>query len=336
MRKQTLRALRFGVAAWRWAACVVALCLGAARPARASLTVLVGEPFGNFGTMMPVGHTAVYLDRVCADGPLKLRMCRPGEQAGVAVARYHAIGQYDWIASPILEFLYAVEDPAQVPKYVTADQVWEMRQTYRRRYLSAIVPDGHEHDEFTGEWWETAGVAYNRRVWGYQIQTTEEQDERFVAMMNDRANHHLYHLRKTNCANFAADVVNFYFPGMVPRGDYIADFGLMTPKQVARCVGAYGSKHPEADLRVLEIPQVPGTLRRSRPVRGGAEAGLKTKRYLATLLVIQPEVPVALTFLYLQHGRWDISKGATVAKPSDWVHQVEGSGAGGPVLTAAQ
>ena len=285
--------------------------------------------------MMPVGHTAIYLDRVCADGPLKLRMCREGESAGVVVARYHAIGQYDWLASPILEFLYAVERPEEVPRYVTADRVWEMRQTYRRRYLLDIVPDGTERDGAVSEWWESAGVAYNRRLWGYQIATSEEQDERFVAMMNDRANRHLYHLRKTNCANFAADVVNFYFPGTVRRGDYVADFGLMTPKQVARRVAAYGRKHPEAALRVVEIPQVPGELRRSRPVRGGAEAGLKTKRYLATLLLLQPEIPIALTVLYLKHGRWDISKGATVVAPAEWVHQV-GGGGGGELLTAAQ
>jgi hypothetical protein len=321
-----------------WAAALALLCAATTGTAQASLTVLVGEPFGNFGTMMPVGHTAIYLDRVCADGPLKLRMCGEGEPAGVVVARYHAIGQYDWLASPVLEFLYAVERPQDVPRYVTADQVWEMRQTYRRRYLLDIVPDGTERSGALSEWWESAGVAYNRRLWGYQIQTTEEQDQRFVAMMNSGANLHLYRLRKTNCANFAADVVNFYFPGLVPRGDYVADFGLMTPKQVARCVATYGAKHPEAGLRVLEIPQVPGTLRRSRPVRGGAEAGLKTKRYLFTLLLIQPEVPVALTFLYLKHGRWDISKGATLTEPADWVHQVgEGTGSGsGAVLTAAE
>lgn len=336
MLKSRLRALGAGVCSRVWTAALLLIFFGAPHSAQASLTVLVGEPFGNFGTMMPVGHTAVYLDRVCADGPLKLRMCREGEAGGVVVARYHAIGQYDWLASPILEFLYAVERPADVPKYVTADQVWQMRQTYRRRYLIDIVPDGAERDGAVSEWWESAGVAYNRRLWGYQLATTEEQDERFVAMMNDRANRHRYHLRKTNCANFAAEVVNFYFPGLVARGDYVADFGLMTPKHVARSVAAYGTEHPEAALRVLEIPQVPGTLRRSRPVRGGAEAGLKTKRYLFTLMLIQPEVPIGLTILYLRHGRWDISKGATVAQPADWVHEVGGSGSSGGVLTAAE
>jgi hypothetical protein len=334
MLKQTLRPLGQKQCGLGWIAAWVLLCVGTAVPARASLTVLIGEPYGNFGTMMPVGHTAVYLDRVCADGPLKLRMCREGERAGVVVARYHAIGPYDWLATPVLEFLYAVERPSDVPKYVTADQVWEMRQTYRRRYLRDIVPDGAERNGKVSEWGESVGAAYDRRLWGYQMATTEEQDERFVAMMNERANKHLYHLRKTNCANFAAEVVNVYFPGAVLRGDHIADFGPMTPKQVARSVAAYGELHPEAGLRVLEIAQVPGTLRRSRPVRGAAEGLLKTKRYLATLLIIQPELPVALTALYLAHGRWDISKGATLTQPSDWAHGTEGGG--GSVLTAAQ
>ena len=293
------------------------LCGGVGRSV-ASMTVLVGEPFGNFGTMMPVGHTAVYLDRVCADGPLKLKMCGVGDQPGVVVARYHRIGSLDWVASPVMEFLYAVERPEEVPAEVTADSVWAMRERYRERYMRAIVPDGKEKEKATDEWWETAGVAYNRKVWGYGIATSRAQDEEFVAYMNADANRHLYHLRKTNCADFAAEVVNFYFPGTV-RADRIADFGLMTPKQVARSVAAYGATHAGADLRVIEVPQVPGTLRRSRPVRGAAESALKTKRYLGTLLAIQPEVPLALSGLYLWHGRWAIGRGAVAVEPEDFV-----------------
>ena len=285
--------------------------------AHASMTVLVGEPFGNFGTMMPVGHTAVYLDRVCADGPLKLKMCGVGDQPGVVVARYHRIGRLDWVASPVLEFLYAVERPEDVPESVTAESAWKMRERYRERYLREIVPDGTEKDKVTDEWWETAGVAYNRKVWGYQIATTRAQDEEFVAYMNADANKHLYHLKKTNCADFSAKVVNFYFPGTV-RSDRIADFGLMTPKEVARCVEAYGLAHPEEHLRVIEVPQIPGTLRRSRPVRGSAESALKTKRYLFTLIVIQPELPVVMTGLYLWHGRWTMGRGAVVVRPEDF------------------
>ena len=287
-------------------------------PAHASITVLVGEPFGPFGTMMPVGHAAIYLDHLCAAGPLALRPCTPGEPQGVVLARYHRIGQIDWIATPILQFLYAVDRLEDVPAYATAENVWALRQAWRQRSLEALVPDGTEHDKATDEWWETAGVAYNRRVWGYQLDTTLAQDAAFATAMNGGPNHHLYHLRRTNCANFAADLVNLYYPGTVQRGDHIADFGLMTPKQVARSVAAYGEVHPELHPRVVEIPQVPGNLRRSRPVRGAAEAALKTKRYLATLLVIQPEIPVGLAILYLAHGRWQVGRGAEVEGPLDF------------------
>ena len=274
--------------------------------AHASLTVLVGEPFGNFGTMMPVGHTAIYLDRVCADGPLKLRMCQPGEPQGVAIARYHRIGRLDWVASPIMQFLYATARPDDIPKYVTPQLAWKLRQTYRRRYLLDIIPDGTEKDQATEEWWETAGVAFNRRLWGYQTNTTREQDEAFVTLMNADPNYHRYTLADNNCANFAADMVNVYFPGAIRRGDRIADFGLMTPKQVARRVTDYAHAHPELNLRILEIPQLPGSLRRSRPVRGGAEAGLTTKRYLAILLVSSPRSRSASPFSisHTDAGRW--------------------------------
>ncbi len=303
----------------RGAACglLLAISAGTATPAHASLTVLVGEPFGSFGTMMPVGHTAVYLDHVCADGPLKLRMCLPGEQEGVVVARYHRVGDIDWIASPVMQFLYATDRAEDVLQKATPDAVWRLRQEYRRRYMRSIVPDGTEHDKATDEWWESAGVAYNRKVWGYQLATTEEQDEAFVKRMNDRPNHHAYRLKNNNCADFAADMVNLYFPGVVRR-DHVADFGWMTPKQVARSVQGYGKAHPELQLKVLEIPQVPGTLRRSRPVRGAAEAGLKTKRYLFTLLAIQPEIPVGCAILYLHRGRWEIGRDAELVGPVDF------------------
>ena len=289
----------------------------ALRGAEGALTVLVGEPFGSFGTMMPVGHTAVYLDRICADGPVKLRMCEAGEQQGVVVARYHGIGDLDWIASPVLEFLYAVERPDDVPAAVTAESVWEMRERYRRRYLREIVPDGSERQKKNDEWWETAGMAYNRRLWGYEFATTPKQDEALVAAINARENRHIYDLRKANCASFAAELVNLDFPHAV-RTDRISDFGLMTPRQVARGMESYGKAHPEVRLRVVEVPQVPGTLRRSRPVRGVAEAALKTKRYLFTLLAIQPEIPAALALLHLWHGRWQMGQDAVLVGPGNF------------------
>ena len=287
--------------------------------AQASMTVLVGEPFGSFGTMMPVGHTAIYLDHLCADGPLKLRACHAGEQQGVVIARYHQIGRYDWLASPVMQFLYATDHSEDVLKYATIDTAWDLREVYRQKYLEAIVPDGTEYDKVTDEWWESAGVAYTRRLWGYQLDTTPQQDAAFMDRMNDRPNVHAYRLKNSNCADFAADMVNLYFPGSVHR-DKVADFGWMTPKQVARCVERYGQAHPELELKVIDIPQVPGAMVRSRPVRGAAEAGLKTKRYLFTLIAIQPEVPIGCAILYLDRGRWQIGQNAEPVRPREFEH----------------
>ncbi len=296
------------------------------RPARAALTVLVGEPFGSFGTMMPNGHIAIYLDRVCADGPLKLRMCAAGEPAGVAVARLDAIGAVDWVASPILPFLYATTDPDAILISTNEDNVLAMREHYRAAHLETLLPDGAEHRKANADWWEMAGAAYSRRLWGYQIDTTRSQDEALVAMMNARANTHVYAVRNRNCADFAAEVVNFYYPGIVHR-NHVADMGIMSPKQVARSVYKYGEAHPEAELKVIEVPQVQGTLRRSRPARGGAEGFLKTKRYLLTLCVIQPEVVVGLLAVYLEGGRWAMGRGAEVETPAMIVAEEFGGGA---------
>ena len=299
---------------------LVVLGLAGMRPARASLTVLVGEPFGKFGTMMPLGHAAIYLDRVCADGPLKVRLCEVGEPQGVVLARYYAIGKYDWLATPIMDFLYATDSAKEVPEFATPETVWAMRERYRERFLREVVPDGmqgsmdrdgsakHAHD--LEEWWETAGMAYQRRLWAYEIMTTPEQDARLVATMNERENLHSYHLSGANCADFAAELLNLYYPGAVRHADRVADYGLMTPKHVVRSLSDFAAEHAELDMHVWEIAQVPGSLQRSKRVWGGVESALKTKRYLFTLLVLQPEVPLVLEVLYLKHGRWKIGRGA--------------------------
>ena len=288
-----------------------------ALPARASVTVLVGEPFGSFGHMMPTGHTTIYLDRVCADGPLKVRMCEPGEPAGVAIARLDAIGKVDWIASPIMDFLYGVDDVNDVLPYATAAQVDRIRESYRRRSMERLLPDGSENLKVNSDWWETVGAAYIRRMYGYQLATTREQDEQLVTILNADENRHDYHLHKLNCADFAAKLVNFYYPGVV-KENKLADLHLMTPKQVARCMSAYGHAHPEAELKIMEVPQIPGTLPRSHPVRGACDMLLKTKMYSLTLAVIQPEADLALWVMYMDRGRWTIGRNSVVAGPEDF------------------
>src|ERR1700736_3667116 len=86
---------------------LIVLVLAFVSRAGASATLLLEEPYGKLGFFSPTGHVAVYLSGVCADSPLVLRRCSPGE-TGVVISRYDGIGGYDWAALPLLPYLFAV------------------------------------------------------------------------------------------------------------------------------------------------------------------------------------------------------------------------------------
>src|SRR5579864_475876 len=79
--------------------------------------LLMEEPYGFFGTVNPTGHTAIYFAHICAETPTRLRRCRPSEM-GAVVSRYSDVNDYDWVAIPLIPYLYSVEDTSQVPTHV--------------------------------------------------------------------------------------------------------------------------------------------------------------------------------------------------------------------------
>jgi hypothetical protein len=119
---------------------LLGLLLGFASRARADAVVLLEEPYSYDGAFAGTGHTAVYLTRVCAESPIKLRRCNPGE-LGAVISRYTRIGGYDWIAIPLIPYLYAVESQNDIPLYADAKLVVFLRDQYRRKYLEDIAPD---------------------------------------------------------------------------------------------------------------------------------------------------------------------------------------------------
>src|SRR5436305_781789 len=90
--------------------------------AHGSATLLLEEPFGDFGAMNPTGHAAVFLSRVCADTPTELRMCRSGEQ-GIVISRYMGVDGYDWLAIPLVPYLYAVDRADEAPASADKDVI---------------------------------------------------------------------------------------------------------------------------------------------------------------------------------------------------------------------
>src|SRR6202020_3663610 len=99
---------------------LISVSAGLARAS--SATLLLEEPYGKLGFFTATGHAAVYLSGVCADTPLVLRPCTAGE-TGVVIARYNGVNGYDWIAIPLIPYLYAVERPEDVPLFSDAKMV---------------------------------------------------------------------------------------------------------------------------------------------------------------------------------------------------------------------
>ncbi len=281
----------------------------AAPCARADAALLMEEPYGGFGGFNPTGHAAIYLNHVCAESPTRLRACRPGEP-GAVISRYHKINGYDWLAIPLVPYLYSVEDVKDVPVSADAELVAQLRDGYRRRHLEAYAPDaGGEAPG--GEWTQLVGASYDRRIYGFQIETSAEDDERFIAKYNDRSNVGHFNLLFHNCADFSRTLLNVYYPHSIHR-NFFVDVGITTPKQVARSLTKYAKKHPELEFSTFMVPQVPGSLPRSHPIHGVVESVVKSKKYVVPLAVLNPELTAGLVVAYLTDGRFHEPKGAVV------------------------
>lgn len=277
------------------------------------LALLMEEPFGHFGAMNPTGHAAIYLSDVCAETPTHLRRCMPGE-AGVVLSRYHRIDGYDWLAMPLIPYLYAVDDRSQIP--ATADPGLEarLRDRYRREHLLAYVPDDPHNEIPTGEWIQLIGASYDRKIYGFSIETSSEQDDALIAALNERTNRAQFNIFFRNCANFAEAILNFYYPHSVHR-NFIADAGIMTPKQVARSLSKYGKHHRDLEVTTFVIPQVPGTIHRSTSIDGVVESLVKSKKYVLPLALLHPVITGSLIAAYLGDGRFHPDPKAAVFDP---------------------
>jgi hypothetical protein len=141
--------------------------------AQAQTALLMEEPYGFFGILNPTGHNAIYFERICAETPVKLRRCQPGE-LGTVVARYQGIDGYDWVAIPLLPYLYAVEDAAEVPaRRGSQDTVERLRNHYRETHLESLGDQSASRATlWHGGWTQLVGAAYERRTFAFRFQTT--------------------------------------------------------------------------------------------------------------------------------------------------------------------
>jgi hypothetical protein len=283
--------------------------------AAASATLLLEEPYGKLGFFTATGHVAVFLSGVCAQTPLILRRCVPGE-SGVVLSRYDGVGGYDWIAIPLVPYFYAVERLEDIPLFADAKIVAFLRDRYRRKYLESLVPDFPDGETPGGNWYELVGSSYDRTTYGFEIDTTPEQDDALILELNSFPNRSHFHLLTRNCADFVKNVINRYEPKALHRS-YIGDLGISTPKQMAKRLVQFSANHPELRLSRFIVPQVPGNIARSNNVHRVVGSFLESKKYIVPSAVASPVFAgcVAAIFLVSGGGRFNPSYTAMIAMP---------------------
>lgn len=284
-------------------------------PAGADAVVFVQEPYGSFGAINPTGHASIYLSRVCAETLVVLRRCGPGE-FGVVISRYYRIARYDWIAVPLIPYLYAVEDPESIPQQANAEVVSLLRNEYRRKHLQEIAPDRADQRIPKGAWAELVGVVYNRKLYGFEIETTEAQDDHLISVLNSRANESHFNLFYNNCADFSRRIINLYYPGAIRR-NYIADAGMTTPQQIVKCLLTYAKHHSGFSVSSFFLPQVVGSRRPSRRIDGVSEGFVRSKKYIVPLAAFHPWIASFILAVYLADGRFNVAHHATTMYTPD-------------------
>jgi hypothetical protein len=284
---------------------------------RADVTLFVEEPYGSFGAINPTGHAALYLSRVCATTPTHLRRCEPGE-TGVVISRYSGIDGYDWLAIPLIPYLYAVDDLEDVPLSADDATVNALRDGYRRRHLEDLVADGPNGETPRGPWVQLVGASYNRKIYGIEIGSSEAQDDALIASLNSRKNRSHFNLFLNNCADFSRKVLDRYYYPHAVRRSFIADAGITTPKQLASSMVKYGKHHPHVLGTAFYIPQVPGEAPRSHTLRGVCEAFIKSKKYMVPFTVLHPFGAAGMVAAYMSTAHFNVKHYAeTEITPSE-------------------
>ena len=279
-------------------------------PLYADMALLLHQPHSTFGFFNPTGHAALYLSRVCAETPVRLRRCGDGEM-GVVISRYNRVAGYDWIAIPLIPFLYAVDYPEQVPDFIDRDGVMAFRDAWRRNYLPNLAPDAKDGAIPKGDWTQLVGAAYDRKIYGFLVETEEADDDAFIETMNSRDNKRRFNLFFRNCADFVKDTINFYYP-KATRRNFIADVGLTTPKQVTKSFVRFLRCNPDLRFSTFLIPQVDGDIGRSKAVRGVLETFVMSKKYAVPLAIVSPWVAVGGVAAYVTEGRFNPEKHVSV------------------------
>ena len=310
----------------RWIGLAILLACLAGSRAYGDVGVVLNESLDtSVARITSSGHTSVYFSRICPASPVKLRLCRPDEEGSV-MSNYINLGEdqrYEWNLVPLNLYVYGVQDTRYRPVFGSPKIKKLLEERYREQALSEYCSGESCMTSDKAEWREMVGAGMSRSMYIFVVETTVEQDLDLIAQFNALPNENHFNGVTRNCADFTKDIINTYFPHSAHR-DPLNDFGMTSPKAVARTFTQYALNHPESHFRVLHFSQLPGTIKRSSEARSGTEQLYHSKKLLIPMVIFAADaVPVAAA-AYVLTGRFNPQ------------HQFEAHPATGPAQTGGQ
>ena len=276
-------------------------------PARADVGVVLNESLDtSVARLTGSGHAAVYFSRICAESPVALRLCGPGEQGSV-MSNYTTLREdqpFEWNIVPLSVYLYGVEDPRDRPLFGSPEIKHVLEERYREKFLTAYCWGPPCTTSGGAEWREMVGAGLFRSIYIFAVETTLEQDLALIEEFNAQPNINHFNPITRNCANFTKSVLDRFFPGAAHR-DWINDFGMTSPKAVARSFTHFANHHPELHLHVMHFAQEPGTIKRSSECRDGTEQLYHSKKLLVPMAIFAPHELGGFAVAYLLTGRFN-------------------------------
>src|SRR5262245_38070873 len=282
----------------------------AAPRASADVGMVLNESLDeDFDRISSTGHSAIYFSRICPDSPVKLRLCRPGE-LGSIMSNYVNIGEdesYEWNIVPLNIYLYGVEDHRNRRLFSSYKLKHLLEERYRQKYLASYCTTESCMTSSKSEWREMVAATMIRGVYIFTVSTTVEQDQQLIAEFNNSVNKNHFNGVTRNCADFTKHIINTYFPHAA-KADYLNDFGMTSPKAVARTFTHYALHHPESNFRVMHFAQVPGVTKRSRTVRSGTEQLFHSGKLLVPMALISYYTVPVVTVSYFTTARFNAQR----------------------------
>jgi hypothetical protein len=279
--------------------------------ARADLGVVVADPTNLGASRFTIaGHSLLYLSGVCAETPIRARLCAPGEQGSIVTMYpdFHEAQPYAWNLVPFSLYLHGSLTPGARLLYASTFVKQSLELHAREGILQPVCAGDHCPLLPHSYWRDTVAITADRDIFLYAVHTTPAQDQLAVDWLNRDPNRNHYNPITNNCADFTSSLVNAIFPHSVHR-DLLNDVGLMGPKAAARSFTRWALQRPELGFYAMHFAQQPGDIPRSGLARSGTETVIHMKKYLIPTIVLGDfELSTSIFAAYIFTGRFGLYK----------------------------